>query len=201
MPGPWMLRGAWEAGSMSPRPPSPHGRSPRDWKISCFNGSGSIVVNGQKIHGYTTEPNRNTITGTDWGSNDPYEDLRKAITIARKDNHHGPFMVYTSIDQYGEMEKYYTDNGAQNQTPKDRIMKSLGSVISDIKPSYFLTDECLMVEMNRETVELAVAQDITPVQWDVMGGAETRYRVLAVMVPMVKSDKLQQSGIVHISGI
>ena len=80
-------------------------------------------------------------------------------------------------------------------------MKSLGSVISDIKPSYFLADECIMVEMNRETVELAVAQDITPVQWDVMGGAETRYRVLAVMVPMVKSDKLQQSGIVHISGI
>ena len=68
-------------------------------------------------------------------------------------------------------------------------MKSLGSVISDIKPSYFLDPtSAVMVEMNRETVELAVAQDITPVQWDVMGGAETRYRVLAVMVPMVKSD-------------
>ena len=58
-----------------------------------FNGSGSIVVNGQKIHGYTTEPNRNTMNGAgDWGSIPTRS--RKAITVARKDNHHGPFMVY-----------------------------------------------------------------------------------------------------------
>ena len=48
-----------------------------------FNGSGTIVVNGQKIHGYTTEPNRNALTGGRLV-------LQRSLRGSEKGHHHGP---------------------------------------------------------------------------------------------------------------
>ncbi len=165
-----------------------------------FNGASEINVNSQELYGYTTEPNRNTLSATgDWGTiaNIP-KDINRLVSAAESDNYRGPFTLYVSTTQWGEMRAEFTDGSGQ--TAMDRAIKNQPRITA-IKEAASLTDEAVLVQMTRDVIDLAVSVDIQTVEWSQLGGALTRFRVWAIMAPRVKSDANGASGVAHMSSI
>lgn len=168
-----------------------------------FSGE-SIKVEGGTIYGYTNHPQRNTYDiGTSWTDTgvtgqDILEDVRGMLQAARNDNYYGPFVLYIPGEYETKMDEDYKDGASagDTRTIRQRILQLNG--IEDMKVADRLDDDNLvLVQMTRDVVDLAIAQDITTVQWSVDGGMQERFKVMAVWVPRVKRDYDGKSGVVH----
>lgn len=166
----------------------------------------NMVMNGNllqfaqnPIYGYTTQPNRVTGAATgDFGTVDNIHPTFVAMVNALEAlGFMGPFMFYVARTQFGQMRSRYTDGSGE--TALEAVEKIEG--VDDVKASDVLADGSLVgVNLKRETVDLAVGQDITPVQWDEMGGLIVKYKVMTAMVPRVKADSGDKCGVAHYTG-
>jgi uncharacterized linocin/CFP29 family protein len=162
-----------------------------------FSGS-AIEVDQNPIYGYTTEPQRNTVSGGDWGTiANVYANVLSAVTANQADNYFGPYGLYVALAQYHEMLAFYDDGSSDRAI--DRVLKLPG--LEFVKPATQLADEAVLVTFQGDVVDLAVAQDIVPVQWETMGGLVQWFKIMAALVPRVKHDADNRSGVCHISGI
>ena len=165
-----------------------------------FLGAG-VQVDGATIYGYTTHPNRNTVTLTkNWDASDKtgaeiLVDVQAMLASARSDRYYGPYMLYIPSAYEGVLDGDYRAN--DDRTIRQRILALSG--IAGIQVSDFLTaNNVVLVQLTRDVVDLAIAQDITTVQWSLMGGMQEEFKVMAVWVPRVKSGPGGESGIVHL---
>ncbi len=164
-----------------------------------FNGSG-LQVDGNRIYGYTTHPNRNIGNAVGpWGTlPNAYDTVLSMIADAQEDHMYGPYVLYVSTNQWPNLLKVYTDGSGD--TVLDRIKKIPG--ISDVKfATALVIDTALLVQMTSDVVDLAVAQDIVTVEWESKGGMVTHFKVMCCMVPRIKSDYDGRSGIVHYTSL
>lgn len=161
----------------------------------------AVNVQGSTIYGYLTHPNRNTVDLAEQWDNpattgaDILDDVQQMLSAARADRYYGPFMLYIPGTYEGRLDEDYRDN--DDRTIRQRIMALSG--IQDIKVGDFLPDDnVVMVQLTRDVVDAAIAQDIATVQWSLQGGMEEEFKVMAVWVPRVKADFDGRSGIVHL---
>lgn len=162
-----------------------------------FNGA-SVTVNGQGIAGYTTHANRGTHSGSDWGTlSNIFTDVVAMIAVAEGMFYFGPYTLYVAATQFGQMRDVYSDGSGQSAY--ERVLNM--AEIDAIKPADVLTDEAVLVQLTSDTVDLAVGQDIVPVEWESQGGMVSHYKVMAAMAPRLKGDTNGNIGIVHATGI
>lgn len=166
-----------------------------------FGGVDTIQVDGSVIYGYTTHPDRNTVDlAANWDLStttgaDILADVQEMLNAARDDRHYGPFVIYVPTAYESKLDDDYRD--MDNRTIRQRILALSG--IEDIRVADFLEpNNVLLVQMTTDVVDLAIAQDITTVQWQVLGGMQEEFKVMAVWVPRIKSDFDGRSGIVHL---
>lgn len=167
-----------------------------------FSGS-PIRVEGGVIYGYLNFPGRNTVTmATPWdqvtqANNDLLlGEISDATAALRADHFYGPYTIYIPAEYEGKLDEDYREAGDQ-RTLRQRIMALSG--IAEIKVADRLTgDNVVVVQLTREVVDLAVAQGISTIQWNVMGGMQQHFKVMACWVPRLKADYEGNSGIVHI---
>lgn len=164
-----------------------------------FNGE-AITVGGNTIRGYTDHPDRNTGTAAgDWGTiGNVYTTVNNMVRDAELDGYFGPFGLYVARTQYAEAREVFTDGSGQSA-----IQRSLQNIpnLQFFKPSDRLADGAVvLVTLMRDVVDLAIAQNIVTVEWTEMGGMINRFKVMAAMVPRIKSDSAGNSGIVHYTG-
>jgi uncharacterized linocin/CFP29 family protein len=164
-----------------------------------FNGAG-ITVDGNLIYGYTNHPNRNTGSAAgDWGTiTNIFTTINSMVADAEADNYFGPYILYVATPQYAEARDVYTDGSGQSA-----IARSIEAIpeLREIKPSSDLAaGSVVLVTMQPDVVDLAIAQEVSNVQWDEQGGMIQNYKVMAAMAPRVKSDSALRSGIVHYTG-
>jgi uncharacterized linocin/CFP29 family protein len=166
----------------------------------------NMVMNGNllqfaqnPIYGYTTHPNRVTGAATgDFGTvTNIHPTFVNMVNALEALGFIGPFLFYVARTQFGQMRTRFGDGSGE--TALESVQKIEG--VEDVKASDVLTAGSLVgVNMMRETVDLAVGQDITPVQWDTMGGLIAHYKVMTAMVPRVKADSGGNCGVVHYTG-
>ena len=165
-----------------------------------FNGS-AVVQRGQTIYGYLNHPSRNTISGgATWGTaTNIVPNATAMIAGLVADNMYGPYKLYLHPTQF--MQTYALN--ASTAVPIVRTLEQLpGMGPGSIKASnYIPSGQAVLVNMSRDVVDLAIGQEILPVEWDTKGGLVTRWKVLGALVPRVKADAGGRSGIAHISGI
>jgi len=165
-----------------------------------FAGS-AIVQRGQSIYGYTNHPNRNTVGGgADWGTAaNIIPNVTAMIGALIGDNMYGPYRMYLHPDQYIQTMAL----NASTSVPILRTIESMpGMGAGSVKPTNYVTaGQGVLVAMSRDVVDLAIGQDILPVEWDTKGGLVTRWKILCAMVPRVKADAGGKSGLAHITGI
>ena len=164
-----------------------------------FAGS-TLVQRSQAIYGYTTHPNRNTGSGADWGTaTNIIPNVTTMLGGMFGDNFYGPFRLYLHPDQYAQTLAL---NASTAVPIINTIQQMPGMGPGSVRPSNYVTaGQAVMVNMSRDVVDLAIGQDIVPVEWDTKGGLVTRWKVMAAMIPRVKADAGGRSGIFHMSSI
>lgn len=172
---------------------------------ALFNGVPSINVGGATIYGYTTHPNRNTVDmNNSWaGAATPaqiFADVQSMLAAARADGHFGPYVMYIPGDVETKLDSDYVNGAAvTNRTLRERLLALQG--LSEIKVADKLaSDNVVLVQLTRDVVDLAIAQDITTLQWNPMP-LEFQYKTMAVWVPRIKTEFSNKSGVVHLYAI
>lgn len=165
---------------------------------ALFNGIPGLVVSGLQVYGYRTHPNRNPYTLTaDWTVNDGAAivvDVKAMLNLLRLDKKHGSYILYVASDIDINLESDYSAVKGEG-TIRDRILRFKN--ISEVKACDFLTDgEVLLIQMDSETVDLAVAQDIRNLTWNIHP-LQTEFMIMSAMAPRIKADRSGNCGIVH----
>lgn len=158
-----------------------------------------ISFGGGQVYGYMNYPHRLTKTLTAINAASYYTVLADVLDMRKKstDNgYYGPWVLYYSPAWYGHMDADYDASNRNGTTLKMRLEKVEG--ISAVKPADYLTGTTLLlVQQTTDVVRLVMGMDITTVQWETQGGMQINFKVMAIMVPQLRSDYSNQCGIVH----
>jgi uncharacterized linocin/CFP29 family protein len=161
-------------------------------------------VDGSTIYGYTNHPDRNPVdmakkwTGVGKATGlEIVADVQAMLAAARADHFYGPFSLYVPGDYEGRLDDDYDPTTGDTRTIRERIMQ-LGGIGEIVVADRLSDHNVVLVQMTSDVVDLAVAQDITTVQWQEMGGLIQEYHVMAVWVPRLKSDFNGHMGVVHL---
>jgi uncharacterized linocin/CFP29 family protein len=164
-----------------------------------FNG---LTIAGGTVYGLTTEPNRKTLSvSTTWVTatgSQIISDILRMIDLAQgaSNNFEGPFVLFvprTIASRFGDDYKTNSD-----KTIMDRVMEIPG-IQKVIQTSRLPGTQALLVQMTSDVLQMIDGIQPTMVEWDSHGGFQQNFKVIAIMLPRVRSDGFQQSGIVQIS--
>lgn len=164
-----------------------------------FKGA-SITAGGGTIYGYTNFPSRNTGSVTaDWSSttgDNILLDVTRMISTLNGDNMYGPYMIYVPIAVYVNMLKDLKANS--DKSVVQRVLEVPG--ILGVRATNQLTGtNILMVQMTSDVVDVIDGIQPTPVMWETQGGMMFNFKVIAILIPRLKSDFNGNCGIAHYS--
>lgn len=161
-----------------------------------------VTIGGQTIYGLITEPNRKTASVTaSWatttGDNMVADTIRAIDTLTNSSNNfEGPFWVFvpqTVAANMGNDFKAYS-----SMTIMQRLMQIPG--VAGITPTARLTGtQIVFVQLTSDVIEMVNGMAPTMVEWDSHGGFQKNFKIISIMVPRVRSDGWQQSGILQLS--
>ncbi len=109
--------------------------------------------------------------------------------------HWGPWRLYNSPGWDTYLDKDYSASKGDN-TLRDRLLKIRG--ISSIETVDYLSDyQLVLVQQTSDVCRIVIGMDITTLQWESHGGMQLNFKVMAIMVPQMRSDVNDRTGIVH----
>jgi uncharacterized linocin/CFP29 family protein len=162
-----------------------------------FKGA-TVLGSNNPIYGYTTALYRNTGSLTEsWMTADGASivgDILAMMGALVDDNMYGPYVLYIPSAvgvRFGEDYKADSDKS---------ILQRLREIdgLAAIKSTKDLAaNEVVLVQMTSDVIDLINGFSNTTVEWDSHGGMISNFKVMAIMVPRVRNDYLEQSGIAH----
>jgi uncharacterized linocin/CFP29 family protein len=158
---------------------------------------------GYAIYGYTTHPKRLTDTATNYGGGSSATDGNSHKTIvgmlsAQNDQgFYGPFGLYVANDVYRNMLKLTGVNLTETQLSV--ILRTIPDLKFVKRSARLANGEGILVQLTPEVVDLAIGQDVTPVQWTEEGGLLAEFRVITAAVPRIKYDANGHCGVTHVT--
>jgi hypothetical protein len=169
-----------------------------------FNGASKVYA-GLPIYGYTTHPNRNTIVhGTNglWTAaaktgDNILSDVIAMKALADAQRQYGPYVLYVSASTNLALDKDFKANS--DWTIRQRLLMVDGITAIRISDKLAAGNEVL-VQMTPETVVMVQGERLQTIQWDTHGGFGINFKAFQIMVPLVRADIQNRSGIVHMAG-
>jgi len=161
--------------------------------------------NANTIYSYVNHPDRNEVAlTTAWDAGAMTAALILADVLSMKQAsidalHFGPWQLYipTKYDVVLDNDYDATTSGTTD-TIRGRILKIAG--ISGIKVVDTLpADNVVLVQMTPDVVRLVRGMGLQNVEWDTEGKFITKFKVLTIQVPQIRSDQNGKSGIVHLA--
>ena len=156
-----------------------------------------------KIYSYLNHPDRNLVNlSIAWNASGMtaagiLQDVLEMKQASIDAYHYGPWMLYIPTAYETVLDDDY-DVSTPGTTIRERILKIAG--IQGIKVVDTLTTaNVLLVQMTSDVVRLVRGMGLTNVEWDTEGKFITKYKVLTIQVPQIRSDQNGKSGIVHLS--
>jgi hypothetical protein len=118
------------------------------------------------------------------------------ISTLNGDNMYGPYMIYVPIAVYVNMLKDLKANS--DKSVVQRVLEVPG--ILGVRATNQLTGtNILMVQMTSDVVDVIDGIQPTPVMWETQGGMMFNFKVIAILIPRLKSDFNGNCGIAHYS--
>lgn len=164
----------------------------------------TYTYGGGTIYSYVNHTDRNQYTLTagngNWDSSSAtgaeiIQDVLGMKQASINAFHYGPWNLYVCTDYETVLDDDY-DSTTPGTTIRERIMKIGG--INDVKVIDKLPDnEVLLVQMTTDVVRLVNGMGIQNVEWEEQGGMVTKYKVMTIRLPQIRSDQDGNSGIVH----
>ena len=163
----------------------------------------TYTFGGGTIYSYLNHGDRNQVTLAEaWDASgktaaEILADVRAMKQASIDARHFGPWMLYIPTSYETVLDEDY-DATTPGTTIRERIMKIAG--IKGIKVVDTLTaDNILLVQMTSDVVRLVRGMGIQSVEWQVEGKFITKYKVMTIQVPQIRSDQAGRSGIVHLA--
>lgn len=160
---------------------------------NAYNFGGGI------IYGYTTFPSRLTKTFTSpnasgWTGSTFISEILAATQQLRDAFQFGPYVLYTGTSWQQVLGADF--KAASDKTLSQRVLEI--DEISSIRPLDFLSGFALiLVQLTDNVVREVIGLDITTVQWDTHGGMQKNFKVMAIMVPQLRADFNDRTGLLH----
>ena len=165
-----------------------------------FAGFSSYAYGGGTIYGYIDHPKRNEYTLTaHWNDSAATGETILADTLgmiqaAIDDRHYGPYVLYIPTNFQTALGEDFKSNS--DKSVRQRLLEI--DQLSDIKVADFLTsDNVLLVQMTSDVVRMVEGLPIQTLQWETEGGLMLNFKVMTIMVPQIRADYSEYSGIVH----
>jgi len=161
-------------------------------------GSQTFGYATYSIYGYTNFPSRLTQVITAPTSANHAVTITELLSMRKKltdKGYYGPFMVYASPAWDPFLDEDYSTVKGEN-TLRQRILAIDG--ISGVRTSYFLTGNALvMVQLTSDVIRAVIGMDVITLQWPSHGGMQLNYKVMAILVPQLRTDFNASTGICH----
>ena len=154
---------------------------------------------GGTVYGFTNFPYRLTATLHDptsstWTPVLTLHDILGMRAQSQAAFHFGPWVVYNSTD----WDAYLDDDfpvDAQGSL-RERI-KMIDGIVDVRTVDYLPSMTMVMVQQTSDVVREVVGMDVTTVQWETHGGMKLHFKVMAILVPQIRADQNNNTGIVH----
>lgn len=164
-----------------------------------FNGL-SIATNVGQIYGLTNHPQRNTGSVTaSWATatgEQIVNDVIKMIGVMEQKRQPGPYGIYIPLTIGSRLGEDYKANS--DKTILQRIMEISG--VEFVQTSERITGTTIvMVALRSDVVEMIDGLQPTMIEWDSKGGFELNFKIIAIMLPRVRSSGDGKNGIVIFS--
>lgn len=161
----------------------------------------NVSVEGSKVYGYITHPSRITVDSTaNWATATGAQiagDFAEALAALRENKKYGPYVVYVAANIETALDADFNPGTADTRTIRGRLLEY--NRVESIQVADFLPDNnVVIVQLTRDVVDLAIAMDLSTVQWQLMGGMGEEFRTMAVWVPRIKAGPGNAAGIAHI---
>lgn len=175
-------------------------------KLEDLLFNADLAAAGSHLYGYTTFPDRQTYTITDWSNpattpNTILKEINDMITLSMQANHFGPWILYIPWQYQSRMNEDYTVGAvpvSSNRSIRDRLTEL--PRLEDIKVAQYLANHnVVLVEMTASTIQMINAMPMRAVQWEAPGSPnwEKKFKVLTMAVPFIVSDYKGQCGVIH----
>lgn len=158
---------------------------------------------GGTIYSYLDHPDRNKVTLTEnWdASGKTGAEILADVLNMKEDSiahyHYGPWKLYIPTAYETKLDEDYSTSKGTN-TIRERILQI--SSITGIKVIDTLTaNNVLLIQMTPDVVRLVQGMPLTNIEWTVEGKFITKYKVLTIAVPQVRSDQEGHSGVTHLA--
>ncbi len=157
---------------------------------------------GGQVFGLTTAPDRNTGASQDWTNTttvtgeDILDQVIQMKADAKADHMFGPYGLYIPEPFADRLENDYKANSDKS------IMQRISELsnLSFIRPTERLTaNVVVLAQLTSDVIEVIDGIQPQTVMWDAQGGFVVNFKILAIILPRIRSDYLLQSGIVHYS--
>ncbi len=160
----------------------------------AFGGGTGGIIYGYTdlpcaIAGVLSDPTDSTWTGEDF-----LDEILVMKGQSQAQFHYGPWMLYVAPNWDRFIDNDF--KAASDKSLRQRIKEISG--IIDVMTLDFLTDyDIVMVQMTTDVVREVIGMEITTVQWDTIGGLQKNFKVMAILVPQLRCDQDDNSGIVY----
>lgn len=155
------------------------------------------------IYSYVNHPDRNTVNlSINWNASaitaaGILQDVLEMKQASINDYHYGPWMLYIPTAYETVLDDDY-DTQTPGTTIRERILKIAG--IQGIKVIDSLAaHNVLLVQMSSDVVRLVRGMDLQNVEWATEGGMVSKYKVMTIQVPQIRSDQNSRTGVVHLA--
>jgi uncharacterized linocin/CFP29 family protein len=170
---------------------------------TTYSFGGTDSRSNNTIYSYINHPDRNTVNlSIPWNASAMtaaglLQDVLEMKQASINDYHYGPWKLYIPTAYETVLDDDY-DTTTPGTTIRERILKIAG--ITGIKVIDSLpANNVLLVQMTPDVVRLVRGMDLTNVEWNTEGGMVTKFKVMAIMVPQIRSDQALRTGVVHLA--
>lgn len=165
-------------------------------------GNFSAGLNNGRVYGVTTYPYR--VTGAltvDWRNATAlqiFNDVNAMVEALEAKAQFGPYMLYIPRTYAPVLRKDYDRTTSVGTSVMKRLKEIDGLV--DIKTNIYLPDNnVVLLNLASETCEVLDGIQPRMIEWQTNGGMTSLFKVIAIMLPRIKRDALDQTGIAHFS--
>mgnify|MGYP003575933910 CR=1 FL=1 len=156
------------------------------------------------LYGLLTYPFRNVSAfGTNgaWSQaaktgDDIIADVNTGIAALQADRFDGPYWVWHSSNFGLKLNGDY--KAASDKTIRQRILELDGVARIDSIPT-MPASTVLIFQPTPDVIQILDGESPQTVQWDVHGGFQLNFKAFQIMVPLIRSDISDRSGIFHMS--
>lgn len=167
-----------------------------------FQGTSAIRLGSAQIYGYTTHPQRNTVVGgANWAASGTtgeniLTDVLSMVQAAEDDKYFGPYWLYVPSNFSSALEEDFKANS--DKSVRQRLSE-IDSIQAIRKVDFLPASNVVLVQATRDVVDLVDGFQPTPVEWSSGDGMTLFFKVMSIMVPRIKNDADNKSGVVHMT--